>query len=404
MAVGLAVASGLTCNGKQEKVPAGVDSASVPDGLARFAGAPMLPGNALELVENGAVFAKMAADIAAARSSVNIVTFIWRGEDGPSETVGQALLARAPGVACRIVVDPFGSLKFSRRLEGQLLKSGCVIRRYGFRDNLKNLIFARNHRKVQIVDGRLGITGGFGIWKSWEGNGRTPEEWRDTAVRVVGPVVAQMQRAFEQNWIEAGGDALPPTDYPRLSRAGPSPAAFVASSPRLGLPSPAEVMSHLLVANARRSVWIANSYFIPDEKMRRRLVKKRKSGVEVHVLAPGPVHDVPPVRAAQRATYEQLLHGGVRIFEYEASMMHAKTMVVDGRWVVIGSTNFDQLSFDHLEEGSLVADAPWLAHKLKQHIQEDLRHSKEITREIWDKRDFIPELGRDAVVLFSDWL
>jgi cardiolipin synthase len=122
------------------------------------------------------------------------------------------------------------------------------------------------------------------------------------------------------------------------------------------------------------------------------------------VIAPGPVHDVPPVRAAQRDTYQTLLQAGVRLFEYAPSMMHAKTMVIDDRFVVIGSTNFDQLSFDHLEEGSLVADAPRLARKLMRHLQEDLEHCQEITPEIWRKRDLLPEIAREAVGLFSDWL
>jgi cardiolipin synthase len=178
----------------------------------------------------------------------------------------------------------------------------------------------------------------------------------------------------------------------------------VASSPHKGKPSPAEVMTHLLVKSARRHLWIANSYFIPDAPLQNLMVAKRRAGVDARVLAPGPVHDVPPVRAAQRDTYETLLEAGVRIWEYAPTMMHAKTMVVDDRYVVIGSTNFDQLSFDYLEEGSLVADAPHLARKVRQHVEADLTRSKEITRALWADRDLLPEVARQAAGLFGDWL
>ncbi len=397
------LASGAACRGDTKPVPP-LEKLSIEDGLRLLVGTPMVRGNALDLIENGAVFEEMEKDIRAARVSVNIVVYIWRGEDGPSERVGQALLARKPGVACRIIIDPFGSLKFSNSLEKRLVASGCDIRRYGVDESPGAAILARNHRKIQIVDGKRAITGGFGIWKSWVGDGRKPEEWRDTAVRARGPVVAQMQEAFQQNWRDMDGDPLPAADFPKLAEEGPTRAAFVASSPRRRRPSEAEIMSHLVAANAKRSLTIANSYFIPDDKLQGLLAKKGQDGVEVRVLAPGPVHDVPPVRAAQRATYARLLQARVRIWEYQASMMHAKTMVVDDRYVVIGSTNFDQLSFDYLEEGSLVADAPFLARKLRGHIEKDLEQSQEITRALWDKRDVIPDIARNAVGLFSDWL
>jgi len=380
--------------------PPSVDRGTLSEELARH----FVPGNDLELLENSAVFDAMERDIRRARVSVNIVTYIWRGEGDPSERIGRALLERRSGVACRIVIDPFGSLKFSLSLEQRLTASGCRIFRYGRTEAMRARLVAHNHRKIQIVDGRWGITGGYGIWRSWLGNGRSKDEWRDTAVGVTGPVVAQMQRAFEQSWRECQGPALPAADYPKLNRAGPSRAAFFASSPRPGKPTAAEVMTHALVAAARRKLWIANSYFIPDKPLQELLLRQRGAGVEIRVIAPGPVHDVPPVRAAQRDTYATLLDGGVRIFEYQPSMMHSKTMVVDDRWVAIGSTNVDQMSFDLLEEGSLVADAPLLASKLRRHLEEDLTQCKEITRELWEKRDFLPELGREAAGLFGDWL
>jgi cardiolipin synthase len=370
--------------------------------LAKETGASIRPGNHLQLLENGSVFDAIVNDIRSARSSIHVVVYIWRGEGEPSRRVGEAVLARRPGVACRVLLDPFGSLKFDDALESRMRQSGCDIRRYD-RGPLPDPL-GRTHRKILVVDGQRAITGGFGIWQSWLGHGRSKDEWRDTAVRVQGPLVEDLQRAFEQNWREVKGDALPPSAYPKLSSAGAVPAMFIATSPSPGKPSAAEAMFRLLVGSARKRLWIANSYFIPDERLQQLMIDRRKAGVDVRVLAPGPVHDVPPVRAAQRATYEKLLAGGVRIFEYEASMMHAKTVVVDDRYIQIGSTNMDRLSFAHLEEGSLVARDPPLARTMAEHFLEDLKFTKEITPELWKNRDALPEVGRRGVSLGSDWL
>jgi cardiolipin synthase A/B len=200
------------------------------------------------------------------------------------------------------------------------------------------------------------------------------------------------------------GKSLPPAAYPPLAPRGQSPATFIATSPTPGKPSAAEAMYRLLIQAAKRRLWIANSYFIPGKGLQQLLLERRRAGVDVRILAPGPVHDVPPVRAAQRATYEALLAGGVRIFEYEASMMHAKTMIVDDSYVLIGSTNVDALSFEHLEEGSLVARDPAVARAMVERFKADLAYTKEITRALWESRDTVPEVGRRGAALLSDWL
>jgi cardiolipin synthase A/B len=403
MAVALLVVTGGAAVGCSSSQPPPTDEVDdLAEALRREARAEMVGGNALDLINNGEIFDAMEHDIRDARVSVNIVIYIWRGEDGPSRRIGEALLNRRAGVACRLVVDAFGSLKFSDTLEQRLTASGCDVRRYGLRGDVR--LMARNHRKIQVTDGKTGVTGGWGVWRVWEGDGLSRDAWRDTAVRVSGPAVAQMQRAFEQSWVEAGGAPLPAVEYPKLSRPGPTRATFVASSPRRDQKSEAEIMTELVIGSAHRQLWIASSYFVPNETLGDLLIRKRRQGVDVRVLAAGPVHDVPPVRAAQRATYERLLEAGVRIFEYKPSMMHSKTMVVDGRTVVIGSTNFDQLSFDRLEEGSMVAFAPILARKLLREFDADFGRSLEITRELWADRDLLPDLARRASALFADWL
>jgi cardiolipin synthase len=276
------------------------------------------------------------------------------------------------------------------------------VRSYGLRDDLRPT--ARNHRKVVVVDGASGITGGWGLHVSWEGNGLSKEQWRDSSVRVHGPAVAQMQRAFEQSWRESGGAPLPPSAYPEVPPRGRTRAAFVASSPRADRPSAAEAMTRLLVSSATRRLWIANSYFVPDDALQDLIAEQARRGVDVRVLAPGPVHDVPPVRAGQRATYAKLLEAGVRIFEYQPSMMHSKTLLVDDRWVAVGSTNMDPLSFDRLEEGSVVAESPALAKHLERTLRADFRRSDEVTREEWESRDPVVDVVREAASFFSEWM
>jgi cardiolipin synthase len=408
LSAALLVAAACRPTPAEPPVPASVsasasaDAASFDTQLEALTGARVVEGNDVDLIENGAVFDAIVKEIAAARRHVHVVTFIWRGETGPSRRITDALLRRARGVECRIVVDRFGSLKLDARQREELTASGCEVRTYGLREDVRPT--ARNHRKLVVVDGDVGFTGGFGFHVSWEGNGRSEDEWRDTAVRARGPVVAQMERAFEQSWSESGGAPLPAAGRSAPAPRGETRAGFVASSPRGDAPSAAERMTHLLVSAAKRRLWIANSYFVPDEALQALLAEKARQGVEVRVLAAGPVHDVAPVRAAQRATYEKLLEAGVRIHEYQPSMMHAKTVLVDDRLVAVGSTNMDALSFDRLEEGSLVAASAALARRLERTLRADFEHAEEITREVWARRDPVVDVARDAASFFSEWM
>lgn len=370
-------------------------------------GVELEPGNKVELIHNGRVFDVLDEQIRQARSSIHLLFYIWR-PGFPSDRLIQALRERRPGVTCRVLVDPLGSTRFESDVGPHLVAAGCEVRVFRILQgtvsslDLKR-IQSRLHRKLAVFDGERGVTGGLGIWKSWLGNGHKPEEWRDDSLLVEGPAVRGIQLAFAQNWQEAGGGMLPPEVFPEvMPTPGPARAGFVTHT---GAPvlTNAERMTLLAIASARKRLWISNSYFIPTGAIQDMLVAKAKAGVDVRVLAPGIRHDVPPVQAGTRATYAPLLEGGVRIWEYEVSMMHSKTLLVDDRLCLVGSTNLDPLALS-AEEGSLVVEDAALADQLARSFQDDLESSAEIRWDSWRRRGLFQRLSERVALLFGQYL
>jgi cardiolipin synthase A/B len=382
-----------------------------PEGMSlawyQTVGVELEPGNQVELVHNGHVFDVLEREIRAARSSIHILVYIWRPGD-PSDRLIRALRERHPGVACRVLVDPLGSIRFEDDVAPQLVAAGCEVRIFrSLRGTIATLdlkrIQARLHRKIVVRDGVAGLTGGWGIWKSWEGDGRKPGEWRDANIWLHGPAVRGMQLAFAQNWQEAGGSLLPPDVFPEpIPAAGQVRAGFVTHTAAPVLTN-AERMTLLAIASAKKRLWISNSYFIPTGPIQDMLIAKVKAGVDVRVLTPGRHHDIPPVHEGQRATYARLLENGVRIWEYEVSMMHSKTILVDERLSMVGSTNLDPLALS-AEEGSLVVDDPALAAQLARDFEEDVQHSVEIRWDSWRRRGLIKRLSERVAVLIGRYL
>jgi cardiolipin synthase A/B len=367
--------------------------------LEREVGVPVRDGNRVELLEDGAVFDALEQEIREARESIHLCEFMWRGTGDPSARIGRAILERRPGVACRIVVDWFGSDHFDPELERRLVASGCELRRHAPLPDP----FRLNHRRVLVFDGRTAFVGGFGIWRSWLGDGVGEGEWRDTAARIRGPAVGDLQRAFDHSWQAAKGRPLPAGAYPRIRPDGDHQVAVVASTPKWARTTLAARMYYALLASARRRLWVANSYFVPDRSLQDVLIARARAGVDVRVLAPGPWHDVAIVLAGQRRTYRRLLAGGVRIFEYAASMMHAKTLVADDV-AVVGSTNMDSQSLSFLWETSIVTDAPAVASRLAARFEVDLARPDEIRRDSWRRRPLRMKIGERAATLAEPWL
>jgi cardiolipin synthase len=244
----------------------------------------------------------------------------------------------------------------------------------------------RNHRRILVVDGRVGFTGGSGVSRTWMGNGRIPDHWRETDVRVQGPVVEYLQGAFAENWLEATGIVLGGEPYfPRpLLAAGDAHAQVVRSSPAGG-GFAMYTMFLLALSSARRTVYLTNPYFVPHEAMERAMVNAVRRGVRVVVLIPGAIdHNI--VRQASRGRLGRLLRAGIEVHEYRAALLHAKTLVIDGVWATIGSTNMDNRSFALNDELNLVIYSQGLARRLEQVFQEDLQHSTRVDYASWRQR------------------
>jgi len=360
--------------------------AAVPSAGAPFAaalrqslGVQLLPGHQVTLLGNGSVFDAVEDEIRHAESSVHIVLYIW--EKGvASDRIVAAIVERAKaGVACRILVDDFGSPDFGKDVQPKLAAVGCDVRIFrplpGSGDKL-----ARNHRKIVIVDGRVGFTGGFGMRDDWLGDGVTAEGWRDANVRFIGPAVGDAQQAFAENWQEAGGALLPPDAFPPppAETAGPVSAAFVGStiSPVL---TRSERLVQLVIQAAKKRLWIANAYFVPSKAILEMLKRKASEGVDVRLLAPGKKSDSKTSFGMQHIEYDSLIESGVRVWEYQPSMMHAKTMVVDDELSVVASINLDPLSLTKLEEVALVVQDKAFAAKLTQTFEADCAHSRQLS-------------------------
>jgi len=342
-------------------------------------------GHTVEVLENGVVFDSLERDILGAQSSLHLLFYIW--EKGvASARISAALAARArAGVACRIVVDDLGSPDFGRDVAPGLVRAGCQVR--VFRPQTLGNTLARNHRKIAIIDGSLAYTGGFGIRDNWLGDGVHGEHWRDTSVRFSGPAVVGAQQAFAENWQEAGGELLPESAFPAWSTLSPSisavspsnaslSAAFLTSTGSSEL-TRAERLTQLMIGAASQRIWIENAYFVPTQAISDLLCRKAKQGVDVRLMVPGKKSDSKTSFGAQHAEFGSLIKDGVRVFEYQPAMLHAKTMVIDDQLALVGSINLDPLSLGHLEECALVVMARPVVDTLVRDFTADMRQTEE---------------------------
>jgi cardiolipin synthase A/B len=352
-------------------------------------GAPISTGDDVDLLINGdQIFPAFLETIAGAEHTLNVVTYVyWRGDI--AREVAGALAARAKeGVEVNVVLDAVGTAKMQRDVLKTMSDGGVRCARfrppkpYAWR-RLNN----RTHRKVLIADGKVGMTGGLGIAEEWTGNAEDPEHWRDTHVRVRGPIVRGLQGAFAENWLEATGEVLiGPHHLPDLDPLDTGgPMQVVRSSATVG-DTEMEALYFLAIASAKRSIELTAAYFAPRPAFVAALCDAARRDVDVRVLVPGPHIDKGFVRVAGRAVYEELLECGVKVFEYQPTMLHAKTLVVDHVWSSVGSVNFDNRSFQLHDEATLCVQSERFAGLLHEQFERDLTVSDGMDRERWNNR------------------
>ena len=359
-----------------------------------FTGLRLTEGNEVEILLNEEVLLRLFADLRAARRSIVIRTY-YSLPGAVADTFATILVERArAGVPVLFLYDAIGS-EFESGYVERLRAAGVRARplrpvRWYNLNRAQN----RSHVRAIVIDGRIGYTGGFGIADKWIGDGLSPESWRETSVRFVGPAVMSLQATFSIGWAEATGTLLAGRGYfpaEGFSPAGPRVAGLLHTIPSQGSTS-AERFLALSIAGAARTLYITNSYFVPDDDQRRLLVAAARRGVDVRILTAGRHTDMRSVRLAGRATYGELLRGGVRIYEYHPSMIHAKTMVADGLWSTVGTMNFDNRSAALNEESNLVMMDAGMGARLDSIFFRDLSHSREILLDDFLRRPWYDRL------------
>ncbi|HXC38112.1 MAG TPA: phospholipase D-like domain-containing protein [Burkholderiales bacterium] len=373
--------------------------------LGILLGPPLLPGNRITSLVNGEqIYAAMLNAIRTAHTNITFETFVFR--DGVGATLVEELAAAARrGVQVHMLLNWLGSRTMNPDLLAAARAAGCELHLYHppswyHLGRLNN----RTHRKLLVVDGRIGFTGGVGIADKWAGDAQDADHWRDTHYRVEGPAVAEMQAAFMDNWTKTTGEVLHSADYfPAIAPAGGQYAQVFQSSVEGGSES-MHLMYLLSVAAASRSIQLSMAYFDPDAISMRALKAALARGVKIQILLPGPITDAELVQSASRATWGELIRAGAEIYQYQPTMFHCKVMVVDGLWTSVGSTNFDNRSFRLNDEANLNVYDAGVAAEQAAVFAADLKHARRLSYEEWQGRPWREKLAERLAGLLNSQL
>lgn len=392
----------------QQQLPRlyGTSSPQFDRAMGNLLGPGVLGGNEVIDLQNGEqIFPAMLAAIRAAQRTVTFETYIyWSGDIGQQFADALSERARA-GVKVHVLLDWVGSAKMDDSYLAEMQRAGVQIEKF-HKPHWYNLarLNNRTHRKLLIVDGRVGFTGGVGIAPQWTGQAQDPEHWRDTHYQVRGPAVAHMQATFLDNWLKVTGRVLHGDDYfPALAAVGPHRAQMFSSSPSSGSES-MQLMYHMAIAAAERSIDLSAAYFVPDELTRRLLAEALQRGVRLRIVTPGEHTDTETVKAASRGTWGPLLASGAEIYAYGPTMYHCKVMIVDQRMVSVGSTNFDNRSFRLNDEANLNVYDEAFAQRQTVVFEQDIARSHRVTHAEWLDRPWTEKLGEKAAGLLESQL
>lgn len=374
--------------------------------LECLVGVHFTEGNTITVLHNGdEIFPAMLEAIRSAEHSVDLMTFVyWKG--WPAREFAAALCERAEaGLRVRVLIDAVGGFRIERGLVDSMEEAGVDV--HWFRKPWLKSPFKQNHRghrKVCIVDESTAFTGGVGIAEEWDGDARDETEWRDTHFRVEGPAVDGLAAAFVQDWAESGRPLYDERDrFPVQPQPGDAAVQVVRGSASIGWDD-IHTVWYVLIRSARHTICLQSAYFAPDDAVVQGLKRAVERGVEVDVLIPGPHRDKRVAQLGSESTYSDLVAGGVRIWNFQPSMLHTKIMVVDGAAALIGSTNVNRRSLDHDEEVALVVMEPDTVSTLERHFHEDLERSRRIDLHRWEQRPVRQKALEVAVRPIRRWL
>ena len=351
--------------------------------------------NSVEILTNGAQFYPAMRDaILSAESCVNMETYIFKRGEAATMLIDAMIDRARADVEVRLTLDWVGSflMLFGSPVR-RLREAGCQVQFYqGLKWYRFHRLNNRTHRELLVVDGRIAFTGGAGVADQWLRPHRRQAAWRDTMTRIEGPIVADLQGVFAENWLECCGEILTsPRHWPPLTAVGETEAMLVKSSPS-DRATASRVVFQMLIEGAVSSIDIHTPYFLPDKALRRALIRAAQRGVRVRVIVPGTCTDQHLVRLASRRMYRELLTGGVRLYEYRPAMTHVKALMVDETWAVIGTTNVDNRSFEHNDEVNVAFREAAVSSRLRRDFEADLAACDEITLEEWGRRPALEKL------------
>jgi cardiolipin synthase len=378
-----------------------INSPAFLPSVVGLTGQPMIDGNRVRLLNNGDQFyPAMLNAVRAAAASITIEAYIyWKGRVGLEFAAALAERARS-GVSVKILLDAVGSSTIGTEILQILESGGCELAWFNpIRPFTVGRFNYRTHRKTLVIDGRLGFTGGAGIADHWTGNAENPEHWRDMQIEIEGPGIVPLQTGFAQNWLQTTRELVSgPRFFPLNPAAGDVAIHGMLSSPSAGA-SAARIIYYFAIICARKSILIANPYFIPDQTAIDALIEARRRGVDVRVTVSGRFNDNWLARHNSIRLCGPLLRAGIAIFEYDRTMLHHKTMVVDGRWATIGTTNFDNRSFAFNEESNISFTDPALVADLEGTYHADEAVSTRLTLEVWRRRGLVQQ-SREVLASF----